>query len=370
MLARQFAHVFYGRILGREIIRLAVPEEHRHRPVTIQMAGLTYFPDDVLFVQMGTHLSVLISTENIDLHTEQAVDAFSLMQRQTQTASPEAGISIFECKPAEFELPDDFPVSLPGPNHPRSRPERPMLSEDVQWSLDLGALFQTHGVLNAWNEDLTLSVVTWFVHHVRRPACHQPRHLRLLGNPITWAYDLRHTWSDLLERRLPLSIYVVKPRPPQYREHGSICHIILEQAPAVDRTVAILTALMEGTMIDGIIQGAFSIGRRVCLDSVIRSMEVSFLCRERHCALVQDRRIVQPETWVDLQPGESIYVRISQIPLINSTGVMSDLVQHFDDLVLMQPAGSVATSGGLIKSCVPEKKNALKKGFQLAAIEI
>ena len=40
MYARQFAHVFQGKVLGRELIRLAVPEEHMHRPVIIHFAGL------------------------------------------------------------------------------------------------------------------------------------------------------------------------------------------------------------------------------------------------------------------------------------------------------------------------------------------
>ena len=346
-LARQFAHVFYGRILCREVIRLAVPEEHRHRPVIVQMAGQTYFPDDVLFVQMGTHLSVLISADNVDIYTDQIADAFNLMQQPAHMLCNAVAIPRLECKPADFELPDDFSVSLPGSNHPRSRPERPLQDDDMQWSLDLGALFQTHGILNAWNDELTLSVATWFVHHNRHPACHQPRHLRLLGNPITWAYDLRHAWMDLLERRLPFSIHVVKPRPPQYREHGHVCHIILEQAPSDDRTVAILTALVEGTMTDGIIQGAFSVGYRVNLDSVIRSMEVSFLCHAHHCTLVQHRRPVQIGTWIDIHPGESIYVRITPVQSSNSTGMISELTQHFDDLTLMQPVDSTPVVSGL-----------------------
>ena len=52
----------------------------------------------------------------------------------------------------------------------------------LHWSLDLGALFQTHGVLNAWDDATTLSVTTWYVHHDRRPVCHRPKHL-MLGNP-------------------------------------------------------------------------------------------------------------------------------------------------------------------------------------------
>ena len=47
---RQFAHVLSGRISGRDIIRLAVPDEHTHRPAILLMSGQTYFPDDILAI--------------------------------------------------------------------------------------------------------------------------------------------------------------------------------------------------------------------------------------------------------------------------------------------------------------------------------
>ena len=73
---RQFAHLLPGRIVGEDITRLAVPEEHQHRPMIIQMAGRTYFPDDPVYVQMGIHITILISAVDVHIYTEQVVDAF------------------------------------------------------------------------------------------------------------------------------------------------------------------------------------------------------------------------------------------------------------------------------------------------------
>ena len=61
-------------------MRLAIPIDHAHRPAIIQMEGRTYFPDDPLFLQMGTHLAVVISDRDADIYTEEVVDAFSMMQ--------------------------------------------------------------------------------------------------------------------------------------------------------------------------------------------------------------------------------------------------------------------------------------------------
>ena len=83
------------------------------------------------------------------------------------------------------------------------------------------------------------------------------------------------------------------------------------------------------------------------LQIVIRSMEVSFLCHAHHCTLVQNRRPVHTGNWIDLHPGESIYVRISPSQPSNSTGAVGDLTQHFDDLTLMQRADSTPVPSSL-----------------------
>ena len=76
-------------------------------------------------------------------------------------------------------------------------------------------------------------------------------------------------------------------------------------------------------------------------------MEVSFLCHAHHCTLVQNRRPIQVGTWIDIHPAESFYVRISPMQPPNSTGVISDLTQHFDDLTLMQQVASTSVVSGL-----------------------
>ena len=89
----------------------------------------------------------MISAEDVDIYTDQIVDAFDLMQQQTKILrTDDTQIPSIDCKPAEFGLPDDFPVSLPGSDHPQSRPRRPVHDGATHWNLDLGALFQTHGV--------------------------------------------------------------------------------------------------------------------------------------------------------------------------------------------------------------------------------
>ena len=49
VLPRQFVHILLGRILVAEVLRLAVPSEHAHRPATVQFNGQIYQSRDVLF---------------------------------------------------------------------------------------------------------------------------------------------------------------------------------------------------------------------------------------------------------------------------------------------------------------------------------
>ena len=90
----------------------------------------------------------------------------------------------------------ECPMTFVGSNHAMARSPRPAHDGAVDWSLELGALFQINGALNAWDDETTMAVTTWYVHHDRRPICNRPRHLQLLGNPITWIYDLRRAWEE------------------------------------------------------------------------------------------------------------------------------------------------------------------------------
>lgn len=323
---RQFAHLFQGRLPGRELLNFAIPIEHRHRPATIQMDGQTYFPDDFIMIQMGTHLTIVISDEN-------AADAFSLMQ-QTVRKSETVAFAPKTCKPAEFDLPDDLPVSMVRDAR-WSRPPRPHHDEEMAWSIDLWEHVLADGETNLWNGDVTLTVTTWYIHHDRRIACHRPRQLRLPGNPVTWVPELRAAWSDMLDRRISFSIHLVRPRPPGFRASNSACHIILEQAPKAEKRVAVLTALVAGLDSDGIIQGAFSVNQRINLPYVIRTMEIAFYCASRHCEIFHQQRRIPGDDWFDVQQGMSVYVRIRPPELVPSDAT-DLLTNHFEDLTLMQ----------------------------------
>ena len=327
---RQFAHVFPGRASGRDIIRLAVPEEHKHRPVIIRMRGQTYFPDDTLAISSGTPLSVLISGTTIDIYTEEHADGFSLMQHNaTYAAAP------VMCKPAGFGMPDDFPVSIVS-SHVQ-RPPRPYHDGLMEWSETLHRVFLESGERNLWNDDVTLQVTTWFIHHENRPVCHRPRFLRLTDNPITWIEDLRTAWENLLDPRQPFTILLVQPNPPQFRAHSTACHIILEQARTDQQAAVLFTALLEGFSQDGMIQGAYSVHTRVNCASIIRTMEISFQCADRPCTLFHRRQPFSSDEWVDVHSGVSLYIRLSAPR--SATGdqeLEPAFFQHFEDLTLMQ----------------------------------
>ena len=116
--------------------------------------------------------------------------------------------------------------------HPESNPRRrirPLHDGAEDWITPIGELFPLYGVHNAWDNVNLLPVKTWFVHHLRRTACLRPRDIQLSDHPIMWIEELRNAWMDLLDPRLPFSIHVVKPRPPQFRSQRHACHIILEQ---------------------------------------------------------------------------------------------------------------------------------------------
>ena len=110
-------------------------------------------------------------------------------------------------------------------------PDAPYPAHDgaVDWSLQLGTLFRTVGDIDMWEDSLSMEVITWFVHHDTRPSCTRPRPVRLHGHAATWIADLRNVWIDLLDRRIPFSIYVVNPRPPQFHNQRYTCHVLLEQ---------------------------------------------------------------------------------------------------------------------------------------------
>ena len=126
------------------------------------------------------------------------------------------------CKPGGVDDGRELPMTFPGSDLPRRR--LPWHDGGEDW---IPVLW--HGVRDVWNDELTMPVTTWFIHHNRRTSCRRPRYVQLHGHPVTWIDDLRTAWVDVMDQRRPFAIRIVQPRPPQFRTEPSACCILLEQ---------------------------------------------------------------------------------------------------------------------------------------------
>ena len=176
----------------------------------------------------------------------------------------------------------------------------------------LESFFPLHGIHNAWDNENLLPVKTWYVHHLRRTTCIRPRDIQLSDHPIMWIEELRNAWMDLLDPRLPFSIHVVKPKPPQFRTQRQACHILLEQGHQTTRAAIVITALFEGPTHDGISQGAYSVLRHIDLRQVIDTMEIVFFCAHRSCILTFAGREMPNNIPFAVQSGDSVRVNVAQ----------------------------------------------------------
>ena len=247
------------------------------------------------------------------------------------------------CKQGEHDDDMGFPVIRPTPDLPR-RLRRPRHDGQEDWIPTLGHLFHTQGTRGVWDNELTMHVTTWYIHHNRRVVCRRPRDVMLHGNPLTWIEDLRAAWSGFLDRGRPFTIRIVQPRPPQHLVHPSICHILLEQGQHDQHVAVVLTALMEGTPHDALIQGAYSAPALVNRDIVLQLMELAQFGTHRRCRLLRDRRLLDEADNILLASGHSLCIRI-EAP-IEPTSAEDPVDQlHFEDLSLMQaPARQPSSS--------------------------
>lgn len=138
---------------------------------------------------------------------------------------------------------------------------RPEHDGSAEWLLNLGQILSTQAVAETIDGDSFLYVLTWYIDHQRHTACRSPRPLRLDSASVAWIDEFRHLWRDLMDRRAVFSIYVVHPRPPQPRFQDYACHVLIEQNKLPGISAGVLTALLEGSNRDAMIQGAFSTPR-------------------------------------------------------------------------------------------------------------
>ena len=242
--------------------------------------------------------------------------------------------TILTCRPGQIDEDMGFPIIRANPDLPR-RLRLPRHDGREEWIPPLGHLFHTQGTRGVWDDELTMHVMTWYIHHNRRTACRRSRSIQLHGNPLTWIEDLRAAWSDTMDRRLPFTIYIVQPRPPQHLVQPSICHILLEQGNFDNHVAVVLTALMEGTPHDAIVQGAYSVPNQANRDTVLQHMDLAPYCVQRDCRLFRDRQLLDETAVVALESGHSLCIRIAAPHEPTQTDDPTAEL-HFEDLSLMQ----------------------------------
>ena len=263
---------------------------------------------------------------------EDNVSFIQVAERAHDQNSLDANVTT--CRPGEVGEDLGFPIIRPVPDLPRRR-RLPRHDGREDWIPPLGHLFHTQGTRGVWDNELTMHVTSWYIHHNLRMTCRRPRIVQLHGNPITWIEDLRAAWVDFMERGSSFSIHIVQPRPHQHLVQPSVCHILLVQGIREQYVAAVFTALMEGTPHDAIVQGAYSAPAQVDRAIVAQLMELEQFTIHRRCRLFRDRQMLDEEVAVAIVPGSSLSIRIEAPHEPAQTNDPIDLL-HFEDLSLMQ----------------------------------
>ena len=243
-------------------------------------------------------------------------------------------------KGADLDGDIDVPMTSARPTRRAERPPRPSHDGDEGWFWELGHIFSRESREEAFEGEFFVYVQTWYIDHQRHPTCRRPRPIRLDHCWITWLDEFCYTWRDVMDENIPYSVHVVRPRPPQYRHHGYVCHILIEQNRPPGRAAGVLTALLAGLTNDGIIQGAFSVQTHLRKQDVIDVMEIEPFCAERRCTVYHNQEPLHLVVATEVQSGFSIRAHID--PLIAQLPVTpNEPPGYFDDIALMQqpPAG-------------------------------
>ena len=279
-----------------------------------------------------------------------------------------------QSKSTELEGDIDVPIMLAP--HVRMRRLRPEHDGSEEWLLELGQIFSDHAETETIEGDAFLYILTWYIDHQRHTSCRSPRPLRLDSAAIAWLEEFRHVWRDHMNRRVPFSVFVVRPRPPQSRLQNYACHVIIEQNRQPGLSAGVLTALFAGPNRDAIMQGAFSTPRFIRKQDLIDVMQVNQFCTGRRCTAYHNQEPVHLVVATEVVSGFSIRLHIDpprdQLPLSPTLRP-----EHFDDLIFMQlgpantaPTGAAVNLPGPEAECAPYQLDAQAAVFQPGQIFI
>ena len=207
---------------------------------------------------------------------------------------------------------DDFPVSE------RSRRPAALALPDVdwtgQWQQQSAQLMRIEGDQEVIDGPFYLYLQTWFIHHEAHTICRHPRPVRLTNEVISWSYDLRQTWSDLLERGRAVRFYVVQPTPMRAPLQSYAGHVLLEQAPLNGRAAVVVSTLFESLQGNALMQFAKSFPRFVTAEDVIEESELTPHCSIRPCSVWIGPRQLNIAVATELSSGQGLRVHVKPVP--------------------------------------------------------
>eukprot|EP00435_Cladocopium_sp_Y103_P001901 s1454_g1.t1 len=98
------------------------------------------------------------------------------------------------------------------------------------------------------DQQIALSVQTYFVSPVTHQVCEVPREVKLEGPPATWTAQILRTWHDVLDPDAHVSLHNVNPPPPEEVAEGpKQLRIVIEQHCNPEQK-AILLTFIEGNV--------------------------------------------------------------------------------------------------------------------------
>jgi len=175
----------------------------------------------------------------------------------------------------------------------------------------LQSVWQPLSLLSARPHDPSVTVMTWFLDHIRLPQCFAARPVQLYQDPEEWTHLIRQAWVDFVLQDQPLHFHIVQPNPVDMELDAAV-HILLVQQP-IDGFDSILVSV-----IDSAFQGLPHVRHASMAPQILPYQTLLGIAyRDQDCqhahntcsAWVGNREILQHE-FVPLTDGLSVTVAI------------------------------------------------------------
>ena len=175
------------------------------------------------------------------------------------------------------------PPSFEAPVPAQAAPVFPNVPDWLSFETELRLILDEFGHIDIPEEGPVLHVITWYIHHGRRPSCLVGRLVRLSQRPVEWLQLLCTPWLPVLQPFENLAFHLVRPNPTPDIPGQHVIHVILEQDIQIARRTALISALFHGLHGDVTHRRAQSIPTHLSREVVERLLSIEDVCRLRRC---------------------------------------------------------------------------------------